>query len=94
MIGVRLTGNRCQCAGCGLLFSSTREFDRHRIGAYSERKGGCHGRRCLSVQEMVAKAWRCNARGFWMQPRREAAPVGPRSGAQGGAAGGAAGESA
>ena len=68
-----LTGNRCQCPACGLLFTSPRECERHRTGHYAA-KGEWQGtRRCLTVAELTARGWRTNARGFWMQGRKERA---------------------
>ncbi|HEV8712666.1 MAG TPA: hypothetical protein VGX03_07560 [Candidatus Binatia bacterium] len=76
MTASALSGNRCECPACGLLFSSVREFDRHRVGTYA-KPGAMHGnRRCLAVAELEARGWRTNPRGFWMQPRRERAPAG------------------
>src|SRR3546814_8225222 len=78
MTGPRLTGNRCQCAACGLHFTSAREFDRHRIGRYAELGQWQGARRCLTVAELQARGWRTNERGFWMQPRLERAPADPQ----------------
>jgi hypothetical protein len=66
----RLTGNRCQCASCGLLFTSPREFDRHRIGDFAV------ARRCQSLVELHDLGWRVTARGFLMGPRLKHAPAG------------------
>lgn len=54
----KLTGNRCQCTGCGEVFTCERTFDAHRRGPYSERL-------CLTADEMLAGGWAQNARGFW-----------------------------
>lgn len=81
MTGLRLTGGRCQCMGCGEPFSSVREFDRHRVGPYAELGEWAHKRRCLTPVEMRMRGWRCNDRGYRMQPRPERAPAdigGPR----------------
>ena len=76
MTGPRLTGGRCQCSQCGLFFTGTREFDRHRTGSFGEI-GQCNGdRRCLSVPELEARGWQMTERGFWMQPRPQRAPAG------------------
>jgi len=76
MTGPDLTSGRCQCAGCGLPFTSTREFDRHRVGTYA-KPGEVRGlRRCLTPTELEARGWRINPRGFWMQPRPQRAPAG------------------
>jgi hypothetical protein len=56
-----LRGNRCQCTACGEYFNRVSTFDKHRTGAYDER------RRCLSVPEMEGKGWKRNAAGFWTQ---------------------------
>jgi hypothetical protein len=74
--GPRLTGGRCQCPSCGELFSSVREFDRHRIGTYAEPGEWAHKRRCLTPGEMDAAGWIRNARGFRMKGRPERAPAG------------------
>ena len=71
-----LTGNRCQCPSCGRLFTSPREFDRHRVGDFARRSEWHDARRCLSLAELIAKGWRTNARGFWMQGRPNRAPAG------------------
>lgn len=72
----RLTGNRCQCAACGLYLTSPREFDRHRTGAFA-RAGEWRGsRRCLQVAELIERGWRQDGRGFWMQGRLEGARAG------------------
>ncbi len=81
MTGPRLTGGRCQCAGCGEPFSSAREFDRHRIGTFAGRGVWAHKRRCMTPAEMDARGWLRNARGFRMQGRPQRAPAeveGPR----------------
>lgn len=76
MTGPRLTGGRCQCVACGMFFTSRREFDRHRTGDYA-RPGEWQGnRRCLTLAELLAKGWRTNERGLWMQGRPQHAPAG------------------
>ena len=71
-----LTAGRCQCAACGLLFSSERAFDRHRIGAYAD-PGQWRGKRhCMTAAELDARGWPINGRGFRMEPQRERAPAG------------------
>ena len=70
-----LTGGRCQCMECGLYFTGTREFDRHRAGEYpppGEWKGT---RRCLYLAELKARGWRQDKAENWMQGRRERAPA-------------------
>ena len=43
---------KTQCSGCGSYFSSTSEFDAHRIGQFGVRGAG--GRRCMTGTEMEA----------------------------------------
>jgi hypothetical protein len=57
---MKLSGDRCQCAGCGHYFNSTRSFDMHRRGDFGKE------RRCLSLQEMKARGMTTNAAGFWI----------------------------
>jgi hypothetical protein len=71
-----LTGGRCQCAGCGLYFTGTREFDRHRTGEYAKPGEWKGMRRCIPLAGLEAKDWREDARGFLMQGRLERAPAG------------------
>ena len=62
-LGVRLSGDRNQCSGCGRLFNSTHAFEKHRTGA--------HGvdRRCMTEQEMEAIGMFKAADGFWRGSR-------------------------
>lgn len=62
----RLTGRRCACSGCGEIFNSTSVFDRHRIGTAGVN------RRCLTVEEMTARGFSRNARGFWRERAQSA----------------------
>lgn len=55
-----LRGDRNQCAGCGLLFNSTRAFDRHRTGRFGV------DRRCRSTPEMRAIGMQVRDDGFWV----------------------------
>lgn len=87
----RLTGNRCECPSCGLLFTGIREFDRHRVGAFVKLAGGGHSRRCLSPAELVVRGWRQNDRGFWLRVRLEGAPAQQKDGVPGCIARGVAG---
>lgn len=68
---LRLTGSRCQCPTCGDYFANPRAFDRHRVGEF----GDC--RRCLTIEEMNARGWVRNGRGFWLthDPRRAGATL-------------------
>jgi len=76
MTAPKLTGGRCQCPSCFLLFTSEREFNRHRIGDYAEPGAWEGSRRCLTWAELVAAGWRSNERGFLMQARPKRAPAG------------------
>ena len=62
---MKLAGNRCQCAGCGLYFRSAHAFDKHRTGR--------HGidRRCRTEDEMRAAGMVQNERGIWVSAARE-----------------------
>ena len=62
---VPLRGDRNQCPGCGELFNSTYAFDLHRTGTHSPP-----ARRCLSVEEMLAKGMAKRADGFWVSEPR------------------------
>lgn len=61
---IKLRGNRCRCAACGLYFNSADAFDRHRTGL--------HGisRRCQSASELLAKGWITTELGFWITGHR------------------------
>lgn len=72
----KLTGARCQCPSCGLLFTSVREFDRHRTGTYAKPGEFAGHRRCLSLAQLLAKRWQMDERGYLRQGRREHAPAG------------------
>ena len=67
--GVKLSGDRNECPGCGELFNSTAAFDKHRTGSF----GGPHNqpskRRCRSVVEMRQMGMDKNAGGFWVTHR-------------------------
>ena len=47
---VRITGSRCMCATCWLVFSGEGAFDRHRVGSHRLDE-----RRCLTLREMESK---------------------------------------
>jgi hypothetical protein len=70
--GVKLTGQRCSCCGCGALFNSVSVFDRHRIGSFGTlRQPG--DRRCVTEAEVLARGWVTSAGGFWMRGARPGA---------------------
>ena len=47
---VAITGSRCICPTCRLVFSGESAFDRHRVGSHQLDE-----RRCLSICEMASK---------------------------------------
>lgn len=55
-----LKGQRNQCRGCNEYFNSNLAFDKHRTGHHG------HDRRCMTVEEMLAKGMLKNSRGFWI----------------------------
>jgi hypothetical protein len=59
-----LTGKRCHCSACDEYFNSVSVFDRHRVGNWLNDGAN---RRCLTIDEMVARGWSINANGFWIE---------------------------
>lgn len=60
------------CRACGETFSSTAQFDRHRVGAYDIAKPH-FGRSCLSTDAIRARGLLQNGRGVWTKPLTDAA---------------------
>jgi hypothetical protein len=60
------------CRACDNDFTSVKLFDRHRVGvhAYEWSPGRPDGRRCLTVEEMLANGWDRDANGRWVDPAR------------------------
>lgn len=58
---MKLSGNRCQCAGCGLYFNSEGAFNKHRTGSFYEKT-----RRCMSVDEMKEAGMAVASSGYWV----------------------------
>jgi len=56
----KVSGDRNQCAGCSELFNSSAAFDKHRHGEFGK------DRRCMTVEEMVAKKMAKNSAGYWV----------------------------
>ena len=64
---------RSVCSGCKLIFSSESAFDKHRTGSFGgpiHENGRVVGfeksqRRCLTVDEMLAKEMVQNEKGWW-----------------------------
>lgn len=75
MIAPRLTGNRTQCTACGEYFSSTRSFDRHRVGDFAEPGQRQGTRRCVPATDLLADGWSRNARGFLQEPHAGRPPA-------------------
>lgn len=61
-----LNGNQCYCTGCHDYFNSVSSFDRHRAGDWMNRGAN---RRCRTAEELTAKGWSRNKRGFWIESR-------------------------
>lgn len=53
---MKLTGNRCECSGCGRFFNSPKAFDSHRSGPATSRF-------CLDPAEIGMVL---NSAGFWI----------------------------
>jgi hypothetical protein len=66
---VILRGDHCTCSACHELFNSTAAFDKHRFGEYG------NGRRCLTVEEMLAKGMSRNSGGWWVTAALKMAPA-------------------
>jgi hypothetical protein len=49
---------RCGCRSCGQYFRSVRAFDKHRSGAYPDR-------RCLTAAEMLEAGLELHRLGYW-----------------------------
>lgn len=58
---MKLRGDRCLCRACGEHFNSTYAFNRHRVGSYAPL-----GRRCRTVEEMLALGMLQNEAGWWI----------------------------
>ncbi len=58
-MGVKLSGDRNQCTGCGELFNSTFAFNKHRTGEHGK------DRRCMSVDEMLTQGMVLGTDKFW-----------------------------
>lgn len=58
----RLTGQRCRCPACGLVFSTVRNYDQHRVGTFAPP-----ARRCMAEDEMTARGLLRTAAGVWVR---------------------------
>ena len=60
------------CPTCGEDFNGIRLFDAHRVGRHAYLYDAEHpdGRRCLTLEEMLAKGWQRNRFGRWTDPSR------------------------
>ncbi len=67
---------RSECCACGLTFSSSASFDKHRTGSYGDPIYDAKGRvvlgyakserRCLTEAEMLSKKMAQNDKGIWV----------------------------
>ena len=64
--------DRCRCTVCGLYFTSSYAFSRHRIG-----KVGIPGRRCLMPEELSRRGWIQIPSGHWATRARRHKPLKP-----------------
>jgi hypothetical protein len=64
---MKLTGQKNQCAGCGLYFRSNHAFDKHRVGKHGV-SSGAEMRRCLSESELNTLGWSTDQNGFYRTP--------------------------
>lgn len=60
-------GKQEHCCACCQTFSGTTAGDMHRVGKHHISTGPDR-RRCLSVDEMLAKGMTQNAHGVWLCP--------------------------
>ncbi len=65
MPNLKIGSDVCYCSSCHEHFNSTFAFDTHRTGQP-------HSRRCLTIDEMLAKGMGKNAHGRWVSERRRA----------------------
>jgi hypothetical protein len=63
----KLSGDRSRCPACGLLFTSSHAFGKHRVGAYAPLNKP-DTRRCLTEAELRERGWSPNECGFWRKP--------------------------
>lgn len=63
----KLTGQRCACRACGLVFTTARNFDAHRTGAHDLHAPG-YGRRCRTLAELQALAYSIGSDGAIRAP--------------------------
>ena len=60
MTTLKVGKRRNQCSGCKVFFNSVTAFDKHRTGDYGVN------RRCMTVEEMIAKGMSVNEAGYWI----------------------------
>ena len=58
-----LRGDRCRFTACGLAFTSTNAFDKHRTGTFAPNE-----RRCRTEAELRARGFEPNDLGYWRVP--------------------------
>jgi hypothetical protein len=66
--------DKCRCSICGEYFNSSGAFGRHRVGPFAPI-GKPETRRCLSVEEMLAKDFFKKSSGHWARGKRPANAV-------------------
>ncbi len=63
--------DRCRCCACGLSFTSSFAFDKHRVGSFAvELQGTPQGRRCLTIAEMKRRGMARVGPGYWASTGR------------------------
>ena len=64
--GQRNDRGYCRCAECGLTFTGTTWFDRHRVNMTGKPGYDLeYDWRCATPDEMRAKGWAQTAKGWW-----------------------------
>lgn len=74
---MNLNSDYCVCRSCGERFTTSRNFDRHRIGKYDLHAPG-YGRRCKTPAELTSSGLTKRPDGRWAQPY-SALKAAPRS---------------
>lgn len=61
----RLTGKRSQCTGCGEVFSTEANFDKHRRGKFQPDE-----RHCVDPESIGLEIKTCATGTYWAMPGR------------------------
>ena len=71
---MKLTGQRNQCPTCSKYFNSNYAFDKHRVGAFEQRKKNGvvtpSTRRCASESEMHSMGMSISSTGWWISSKK------------------------